>query len=142
MEHTLQRLSEMESLVNDKLLQSKKLERVVSPPRATSVMDEVETEQMEGDQFVEPTASTSKAKNLDVSGPVAPYPAKLKNFWYPVAFSADIDEKTMVSFISSHHLIIAVNLYGLVCVPGRIDEKQWQVSVLGSVIILSVNLSV
>lgn len=120
----------MELLVNDKLLQSKKLERVVSPLRATSVMDEVESEQMEGEQFVEPTASTSKAKNLDVSGPVAPYPAKMKNFWYPVAFSGDIDEKTMVSYISSYlislqsHLIFSVNLYGRVCVPCWIDETQ------------------
>jgi hypothetical protein len=28
---------------------------------------------------------------------VGPYPAKFKDFWYPVAFSDDIDSSTMVS---------------------------------------------
>ncbi|XP_051139304.1 chlorophyllide a oxygenase, chloroplastic-like isoform X2 [Andrographis paniculata] len=35
-------------------------------------------------------------KGLNVSGPVQPYDACLKNFWYPVAFSADLKDNTMV----------------------------------------------
>ncbi|KAL0326166.1 UNVERIFIED_CONTAM: Chlorophyllide a oxygenase, chloroplastic [Sesamum radiatum] len=35
-------------------------------------------------------------KSLNVSGPVQPYHARLRNFWYPVAFSADLKDDTMV----------------------------------------------
>ncbi|CAN1268839.1 Chlorophyllide a oxygenase, chloroplastic [Linum perenne] len=37
-------------------------------------------------------------KNLNVSGPVQPYPSHLKNFWYPVAFSTDLKDDTMIPF--------------------------------------------
>ncbi|KAJ8762782.1 hypothetical protein K2173_022911 [Erythroxylum novogranatense] len=35
-------------------------------------------------------------KNLDVSGPVQPYHPRLKNFWYPIAFSIDLKDDTMI----------------------------------------------
>lgn len=35
-------------------------------------------------------------KSLNVSGPVQPYHPRLMNFWYPVAFSADLKDDTMV----------------------------------------------
>jgi chlorophyllide a oxygenase len=35
-------------------------------------------------------------KALDISGPMAPYPVQLKEFWYPVAFSDHINKKTMI----------------------------------------------
>eukprot|EP00244_Chara_vulgaris_P009348 TRINITY_DN395_c0_g1_i2.p1 TRINITY_DN395_c0_g1~~TRINITY_DN395_c0_g1_i2.p1 ORF type:complete len:465 (+),score=71.95 TRINITY_DN395_c0_g1_i2:56-1396(+) len=38
-----------------------------------------------------------KKKGLDVSGPPKPY-GGLRNFWYPIAFSADVDEKSLVPF--------------------------------------------
>lgn len=36
-------------------------------------------------------------RRLDVSGPVKPYNPSLKNFWYPVAFSSDLKDDTMVN---------------------------------------------
>ena len=35
--------------------------------------------------------------SLDVSGPVQPYNPNLKNFWYPVVFSGDLKDDTMVT---------------------------------------------
>ncbi|KAL6616753.1 hypothetical protein ACP70R_039023 [Stipagrostis hirtigluma subsp. patula] len=37
-----------------------------------------------------------RRRALNVSGPVKPYNPSLKNFWYPVAFSSDLKEDTMV----------------------------------------------
>ena len=96
-EHTLRKLGEMESLINDKLLQEKTGSgRVKVLPRATSTMEQVVTGEAEAPSTVETQTSYSRGKALDISGPVAPYPAQLKNFWYPVAFSEHIDETTMV----------------------------------------------
>ena len=96
MEHTLRKLEEMESLVNDKLLQEKGSRRVKARPRATSTMEQVVTGEAEAHLAEEPKAKLSRGRALDISGPVSPYPAHLRNFWYPVAFSAHIDEKTLV----------------------------------------------
>jgi hypothetical protein len=97
-EHTLRKLGEMESLINDKLLQEKQGSgRAKTLPRATSTMEEVVTGEPEASSAVGVNSSYSRGKALDISGPVAPYPASLKNFWYPVAFSDHIDEKTMVN---------------------------------------------
>eukprot|EP00271_Cylindrocystis_brebissonii_P006887 TRINITY_DN1977_c0_g1_i1.p1 TRINITY_DN1977_c0_g1~~TRINITY_DN1977_c0_g1_i1.p1 ORF type:complete len:537 (-),score=81.89 TRINITY_DN1977_c0_g1_i1:1085-2695(-) len=38
----------------------------------------------------------SGQQKLDVSGPVAPYPPHLRNFWYPVAFASSLDESTLI----------------------------------------------
>ena len=37
-----------------------------------------------------------KSHGLTVAGPVKKYSPALKNFWYPVAFAADIKSDTMV----------------------------------------------
>lgn len=96
MEHTLRKLGEMERLINDKLLLQEKSGSVKSRPttRATSTLGPVVSDEVEAQPSKAPL---SRGKTLDVSGPVAPYPAQLKNYWYPVAFSDHIDEKTMVS---------------------------------------------
>lgn len=98
-EHTLRKLGEMERLINDKLLLQEKSGSVKSRPatRATSTLEPVVSDEVEAQPSKAPL---SRGKTLDVSGPVAPYPAQLKNYWYPVAFSDHIDEKTMVPFDS------------------------------------------
>lgn len=77
----------METLVNDRLLQDRnttETPETASPP-STSAQSLV--------------AGKRKAprKSLKVSGPVQPYHPRLKNFWYPVAFSADLKDDTMVN---------------------------------------------
>lgn len=43
------------------------------------------------------TSSPRKgSKQLNVTGPTKSYPETLKNFWYPIAFSKDVDEVTLV----------------------------------------------
>ncbi|PHT50110.1 Chlorophyllide a oxygenase, chloroplastic [Capsicum baccatum] len=66
----LDKLSYMEELVDDRLLQERRLLDTVKskPPRRT----------------------------LNVSGPVQDYNSHLKNFWYPVVFSADLKDDTML----------------------------------------------
>lgn len=86
----------MESLVNDKLLQNINPKRGKTVPKAASTMEPVVMGEAEADISVRSRGSTSRGKPLDVSGPMGPYPAQLKNHWYPAAFSADIDDKTMV----------------------------------------------
>lgn len=92
-ECALNKLSEMEVLVNDKLLQ-----------------DNIPSNREQDEDYLESsnvsltiTGSRSEKrkpprKHLCVSGPIAPYAANLKNFWYPVAFSADLKDDTMVPF--------------------------------------------
>lgn len=98
-EHTLRKLGEMESLINDKLLLEKGSlsSRAKAIPRASSTLEQIVTDEVEAESTTGSKDTTnSRGKALDVSGPVAPYPAQLKNYWYPVAFSDHIDEKTMV----------------------------------------------
>ncbi|KAK4429645.1 Chlorophyllide a oxygenase, chloroplastic [Sesamum alatum] len=82
----LDKLAFMEILVNEKKLQD----------RNTT-----------GSDLLLPTPSTSPSsldtvkrrlpkKRLNVSGPVQAYHARLRNFWYPVAFSGDLKDDTMV----------------------------------------------
>ncbi|KAE8685716.1 Chlorophyllide a oxygenase [Hibiscus syriacus] len=42
------------------------------------------------------TVKKMPQKSLDVSGPVQPYHPRLKNFWYPIAFSTDLKDDTMI----------------------------------------------
>jgi chlorophyllide a oxygenase len=95
--HTLQRLAELEMAVNDKLLEQKKTYRPVSAPNIMSPDQGVSSTCDEDLRASNSTADFSRRKYLDVSGPVGSYPAKFKDFWYPVAFSDDIDSRTMVS---------------------------------------------
>ncbi|XP_022875886.1 chlorophyllide a oxygenase, chloroplastic-like [Olea europaea var. sylvestris] len=82
----LDKLAYMETLVNDRLLQDRNtMEFNVStstPSTSTESLDTVKTRQ--------------PRRSLNVSGPVQSYHARLKNFWYPVAFSADLKDDTMV----------------------------------------------
>ena len=41
--------------------------------------------------------AATNGRLLDVSGPVKPYTKALKNFWYPVLFSDNLDATTLVS---------------------------------------------
>ncbi|XP_002983761.2 chlorophyllide a oxygenase, chloroplastic [Selaginella moellendorffii] len=68
--HTISKLAEMETMVNDELLQ--KDEEAVT---------------------VRKNATSSKSKGLNIAGPVKRYPAEMKNYWYPVAFSACLDSE-------------------------------------------------
>lgn len=88
-EHSLQRLATMESLVSDKLLQ---LPDEGEEPSSTA-QEAIEEEILRHRRRHPP-----KNKLLNVSGPLKPYPQWLKNFWYPAAFSADIDSSTMIPF--------------------------------------------
>ncbi|CAL1362415.1 unnamed protein product [Linum trigynum] len=85
----LDKLAYMEELVNDKLLQD----------RSTTA----ETDQASpSTSAATPPANIVKRKpprkSFNVSGPVQPYHPHLKNFWYPVAFSTDLKDDTMIPF--------------------------------------------
>ncbi|KAH7422540.1 hypothetical protein KP509_12G013500 [Ceratopteris richardii] len=91
--YSLQKLAEMEALVNDKLLQQGTIAE--SGPKTVDPLPS------DGD-FAESNARI-KHKNrrkgpLNVSGPVKGYSEAIRNFWYPIAFSADVSGETMVPF--------------------------------------------
>ncbi|CAL9121880.1 unnamed protein product [Musa textilis] len=84
----LDKLAYMESLVSDRLLQEKSScdsssECITLTPSTSSASKD-------------PVKSKSSRRSLNVSGPVQPYHPSLKNFWYPVAFSKDLKDDTMV----------------------------------------------
>ncbi|KAF6152793.1 hypothetical protein GIB67_004622 [Kingdonia uniflora] len=82
----LDKLAYMEQLVNDKLLQDRNTMETdctsLSPSTSSSTESSVKTK--------------LPRKGLNVSGPVKSYNPRLKNFWYPVAFSNDLKEDTMI----------------------------------------------
>ncbi|XWS23736.1 hypothetical protein CRYUN_Cryun28dG0040900 [Craigia yunnanensis] len=82
----LDKLAYMEELVNDKLLEDRTTTQsnVASPSSSSST------------QSLDIMKKKLPRKSLDVSGPVQPYHPRLKNFWYPVAFSTDLKDDTMV----------------------------------------------
>ena len=83
----MDKLAYMEELVNDKLLQDKAtIEPNQSSPSASTSTLSVDT-----------VKSKLPRKSLNVSGPVPSYHPRLKNFWYPVAFSTNLKDDTMVS---------------------------------------------
>jgi len=76
----------MEELVNDKLLQDRspaEISQTSSSPSTSA--NSVVTEKRR-----------QPRKNLNISGPVQSYHPHLKNFWYPVAFSSNLKDDTMV----------------------------------------------
>lgn len=80
----------METLVGDKLLEDKN----------TIEVTESNTTTLSRNTYSEPletAESRAERKSIRVSGPVKPYHPRLKNFWYPVAFSNDLKEDTLVS---------------------------------------------
>ncbi|XP_021743712.1 chlorophyllide a oxygenase, chloroplastic-like [Chenopodium quinoa] len=82
----LDKLAYMEELVNDRLLQD----------RTTTETNQTDASSNTSTQPMETTKRKLPRKNIDVSGPVKSYHPSLKNFWYPVAFSADLKEDTMI----------------------------------------------
>nr|AAL79685.1 putative chlorophyll synthase [Oryza sativa Japonica Group] len=83
----LDKLAQADNLVNDRLLQdggsSASIDNYVSLASRTS----------SASRFVN---KKTLRPSLDVSGPVQPYNPNLKNFWYPVVFSGDLKDDTMV----------------------------------------------
>ncbi|XP_047321750.1 chlorophyllide a oxygenase, chloroplastic [Impatiens glandulifera] len=94
----LDKLAHMEELVNDRLLQ----ERTTTTTTTTTNTIETATESVCSSSSSSSEVSSESAKSkvprrsLDVSGPVKRYHPRLKNFWYPVAFSSGLKEDTMV----------------------------------------------
>ncbi|XP_050251204.1 chlorophyllide a oxygenase, chloroplastic [Quercus robur] len=82
----LDKLAYMEELVNDRLLQD----------RSTTASDQTSPSPSTSTQSLEVVQRRSPRKSLNVSGPVKPYHPRLKNFWYPIAFSNDLKEDTMI----------------------------------------------
>lgn len=82
----LDKLAYMEALVNDRLFQERSSSEANSDSTSlipsTSSASQIETK--------------THRRSLNVSGPVKPYHPNLKNFWYPVAFSSDLKDDTMV----------------------------------------------
>ncbi|KAF5194410.1 chlorophyllide a oxygenase protein [Thalictrum thalictroides] len=82
----LNKLAYMEQLVNDKLLQERnsiEIDRTSLSPSTSSTSELTVRNKL-------------PRKKLNVSGPVQQYHPHLKNFWYPVAFSTDLKEDTMM----------------------------------------------
>lgn len=82
----LDKLAYMEALVNDRLLQE----------RSTAETNEAPSSPSTSTQSVSAVKVKPPRKSLQVSGPVQSYHPNLKNFWYPVAFSADLKDDTMI----------------------------------------------
>ncbi|EOY16302.1 Pheophorbide a oxygenase family protein with Rieske domain isoform 1 [Theobroma cacao] len=82
----LDKLAYMEELVNDKLLE----DRTTTESNLASPSSSTPTKSMDTMKNKLPR------KSLDVSGPVRPYHPRLKNFWYPVAFTTDLKDDTMI----------------------------------------------
>lgn len=81
------KLAFMEELVNDRLLQD----------RSTTETDGISPAPSTSTESLDTAKKRIPRKGLNVSGPVQPYHPRLKNFWYPVAFSSDLKDDTMVS---------------------------------------------
>ena len=79
--HALQKLSDMESVVNNMLLQDPQ---------------EVANRKVAGTTTVASNTPQRTTQGLTVAGPIKKYAPALKNFWYPVAFTDDIKSDTMV----------------------------------------------
>lgn len=73
--------------MNDRLLQDRSVtetDRLSQPPSTSA-------------ESLETVKKKIPRKSLNVSGPIQPYHPRLKNFWYPVAFTSDLKDDTMVS---------------------------------------------
>ncbi|GAB2209396.1 hypothetical protein Droror1_Dr00026610 [Drosera rotundifolia] len=82
----LDKLAYMEQLVNDRLLQDRCmiLSEETLPTPSTST------------QSLHTGKGKPPRKSLRVSGPIKSYHPSLKNYWYPIAFSADLKDDTMI----------------------------------------------
>lgn len=91
----LDKLAYMEALVNDRLLQD----------RSTTECNQASPSPSASIQSLDTPQGKLPRKRLDVSGPVQPYHPRLKNFWYPAAFSTDLKEDTMVCWLLQSLLV-------------------------------------
>ncbi|XP_050230239.1 chlorophyllide a oxygenase, chloroplastic [Mercurialis annua] len=82
----LDKLADMEVLINDRLL----------PDRSTTETEQSSPSTSTSTQSQDNVQRKSSRKSLIVSGPVQPYHSNLKNFWYPVAFTTDMKDDTMI----------------------------------------------
>lgn len=100
--YSLQKLADMESMVNDKLLHAGTVAEsrvgTMEPSTSGSVSMDHETIQSK-------SRSPSKG-SLNVSGPVKAFSESLRNFWYPIAFSADVNDETLVSCLMVYRKFI------------------------------------
>lgn len=97
----LDKLAYMEELVNDKLLQE----------RTTTEVSQTSSSPSTSFKPVDIEKRRSPRKSLDISGPVQSYHTHLKNFWYPVAFSTDLKDDTMVSQYVYYSLYHTLNMF-------------------------------
>ncbi|XP_010911864.1 chlorophyllide a oxygenase, chloroplastic [Elaeis guineensis] len=87
----LDKLAYMETLVNDRLLQERNSSESSSDCTALDPStSSASTEALNALKAKPPR------RGLNVSGPVQSYHPKLKNFWYPVAFSSDLKHDSMI----------------------------------------------
>ncbi|XP_010243855.1 PREDICTED: chlorophyllide a oxygenase, chloroplastic-like isoform X2 [Nelumbo nucifera] len=78
------KLAYMEALASDKLIQdTNRIESETNSPSSSSASLDTVKRKM-------------PPKSLNVSGPVKQYHPFMKNFWYPVAFSNDLKDDTMI----------------------------------------------
>ncbi|XP_054799869.1 chlorophyllide a oxygenase, chloroplastic [Prosopis cineraria] len=82
----LDKLAHMEALVNDRLLQG----------NSATEVDQASLSPSTSAQSVDIDKGKLPRRSLNVSGPVQSYHPQLKNFWYPVAFSNDLKDDTMI----------------------------------------------
>eukprot|EP00246_Nothoceros_aenigmaticus_P018464 TRINITY_DN965_c0_g3_i1.p1 TRINITY_DN965_c0_g3~~TRINITY_DN965_c0_g3_i1.p1 ORF type:complete len:419 (-),score=53.39 TRINITY_DN965_c0_g3_i1:100-1293(-) len=82
----------MESALNDKLLHSKAQKDGYHSSTGTHASVAESCSQAGEDTQTAP----ARNRRLDISGPTAPYPTWLRDFWYPVAFSSTLDGSTMI----------------------------------------------
>lgn len=92
--YSLQKLADMESMVNDKLLHA----GTVAESRV-GTMEPSTSGSVSMDHEIIQSKSRSPSKgSLNVSGPVKAFSESLRNFWYPIAFSADVNDETLIPF--------------------------------------------
>ncbi|RWW63976.1 hypothetical protein BHE74_00028816, partial [Ensete ventricosum] len=82
----LDKLAYMEKLVNERLLDDRRSDQFNSEAQSPSISS----------SSIETSQNKLPRRGLNVSGPVKPYHPNLKNFWYPVAFSCDLKDDTMI----------------------------------------------
>ncbi|KAJ8541715.1 hypothetical protein K7X08_002531 [Anisodus acutangulus] len=70
----------------------------ISEARVSAALDKLAyMEELVNDRLLqERSTAESDCSTLNVSGPVQDYCSRLKSFWYPVAFSADLKDDTML----------------------------------------------
>ncbi|XP_074583647.1 chlorophyllide a oxygenase, chloroplastic-like [Curcuma longa] len=82
----LDKLAHLEKLVNERLIEDKSSTSSSSDPISPSTSS----------TYIQTSEAKPRKRGLNVSGPVESYHPNLKNFWYPVAFSSDLKDDTMV----------------------------------------------